>query len=137
MTLADLRKGHVGFSIVELLVAILIASVGMGGLLLLFTNTAHSAARSADLSQAQALGRGLIAEWQAMPAQRVRALLSQGDGAWPEQPVAFESSEKFAHQWTWEGDLPESGSIPLTLRITSVSPSEEEAVEVTQLSALL
>lgn len=118
-----------GFSIIEMLVALLIASVGIGGIINLFVNVARAADRDARRAQSLALGRGLIATWQRMPRDKVLRWLGEGQQVWPESPLPFETigaeNAPQRWQWRWQGPLPGEGSIALELLITSEGVSGE------------
>ncbi len=116
-------RGCRGFTIVELLVALLVAAVGIGAILNLFINVAGAAHRDGRRAQIHALGRGLIATWQSVPRAEVRERLAEGEQAWPREPaplvVPEESEVSGDWQWRWEGPLPEEGPLRLVLQITT------------------
>jgi prepilin-type N-terminal cleavage/methylation domain-containing protein len=120
--------GRRGFSIIELLVALLVVAVGLGAILRLFDQTANTAHRHERLTQARAIGRGLIAETQPQPqaaelAQQIREASSRGEALWPSEPRAFGSAPNglpaLTWQWRWTGDLPAQGPLHLELFISS------------------
>jgi hypothetical protein len=106
-----------------LLVALLVAAVGIGAILNLFINVAGAAHRDARRAQIHALGRGLIATWQTVPRAEVRERLAEGEQAWPREPAPLEvpdgSEVSGVWQWRWEGPLPEEGPLSLVLQITT------------------
>ncbi|MBN1476296.1 prepilin-type N-terminal cleavage/methylation domain-containing protein [Candidatus Sumerlaeota bacterium] len=135
-------RGCRGFSIIELLVALLVVAVGLGAILRLFDQTANTAHRHERLTQARALGRGLIAESQPDPqaaelTRQVREAASRGETLWPSEPRSFEGVPSgippLTWQWRWTGDLPAQGPLHLELFISSdwEDPGETVRLPVT------
>lgn len=119
-----------GFSIIELMVALLIASAGIGAIINHFIQLARAAARDAGRAQAAALGRGLIAEWQALDRAAIAILLKDAPGLFPPEPQPFDQEPAAAWQWRWQGDLSPGLPMPLTLYITTARRPSGEAVRL-------
>ena len=122
----------------ELLVALLVAAFGLAGLLRLFVESTRTAHRAQRLAQAELLGMGMIAEWQARGAEDVRAALAGADGVFPPEPVPFDQStdDGRAMVWQWQWDEPIDPSQPLELTLT-VSSDWSDPGETVHLDATL
>lgn len=108
-----------GFTLIEVMVALLIVAVGVGAILNQFVTTARAAARDGRRAQMRAFGQGLIAQWQAMPPDAVRFALAEGDEAWPETPAVSPLDPELEWQWRWDGRLADDEPLALELHLST------------------
>ena len=118
---ADRKRGDAGFTMVELLIAMVILGVGMLSIGLAQLSAIKLSARSSHLSQAMYLAQEQMEQFMVMPAGSAVLNNPVADAADPGGTLYVQHGQNdatsFSRRWTIEPNVPQPGMTRITVTV--------------------